>query len=43
MSQFECPECGGTDTIAVWEDFDRWVDDKEPHFIACHDCHMVVE
>jgi len=39
----KCSNCGGTNTVAVWEDETRWQNGEPPKFVGCHDCHIMEE
>lgn len=43
FENYTCPECGGTDTVAVWTDKEAWRLDDNPDFVGCHDCHIMYE
>lgn len=41
MTDHKCPNCGGTDTVLVWENEDEWIDGEDPDHIGCEDCHIM--
>jgi len=40
-TEVTCPNCGGTDTVLVWENKQNWQSGGEPDFIGCEDCHIM--
>lgn len=36
-----CPNCGGTDTVFVWQEKEAWERDDDPDFVGCEDCHIM--